>query len=225
MFEWHFFQQENIFTRHIFTRLVHKTYFHNMEQFDFVSSFLMLNVWLYFCSKKHYSFLCYIFAEKILIFFSTASRFCLNSFKEDSRFEIFSSFCLSLLLKFCVPKCARSWLFSATFWVAFSTFHFLLWKTCFELLIVCYMHPVQNFAQLNFQMIFLRTKSKPQTKMINQNFLMIQSQGWENSFHFLPILNLLLFLAEQITHPNIAFFPLIFWHILNFIFHRHKLCC
>ena len=72
------------------------------------------------------------------------------------------------------------------------------------------MHPVQNFAQLNFQMIFLRTKSKQQTKLINQNFVMIQSQGWENSFHFLPILHLLLVLAEQVTHPNIAFFSLIF---------------
>ena len=67
------------------------------------------------------------------------------------------------------------------------------------------MHPVQNFDQLNFQVTFLRTGNS-QTKLMNQNFLMIQSQGLENSFHFLPILHLLLVLVEQVTHPKIVFF-------------------
>ena len=43
--------------------------------FDFVPLFLKLNLWLYFCSEKHYSFLCYIFAEEILSFFQQPQVF------------------------------------------------------------------------------------------------------------------------------------------------------
>ena len=112
------------------------------------------------------------FGEVILFFFQELPQiFSLYFSKEDSRFEIVSSFCLSFFYWNFASENAHEFDFSQElFWVAFSHWclicSFPLLKTYFELSNQCYIHLVHNCAQLKLFNDFSQDRN-PQTILMN----------------------------------------------------------